>query len=94
MVGDRELPARRLKRLYARDDRSKILAQDVRRIELILAALDAAGKVNELDVQTFHLHSLKGGLKDFWAITVRANWRIIFRFDEGAALDVDLVDYH
>ena len=83
-----------LKRLYERDDRSKIPAQDARRIGLILAALDAARKVNELNVHTFRLHSLKGDLKDFWAITVRANWRIIFRFDEGKAFDVDLVDYH
>jgi len=33
-------------------------------------------------------------LKDFWSVTVRANWRIIFRFVNGKVLDVDLVDYH
>ncbi|WP_157633805.1 hypothetical protein [Thioflavicoccus mobilis] len=27
-------------------------------------------------------------------MSVRANWRVIFRFDNGQALDVDLVDYH
>jgi toxin HigB-1 len=43
---------------------------------------------------TFRLHALKGDLKGFWAITVRANRRIIFRFVDGDALDVDLVDYH
>jgi len=36
---------------------------------------------------------MKGELKGFWAVTVRANWRIIFQFDEGDAFDVDLVDY-
>jgi plasmid maintenance system killer protein len=33
-------------------------------------------------------------LKGFWAVTVRANWRIIFRFADGRASNVDLIDYH
>jgi proteic killer suppression protein len=41
----------------------------------------------------FRLHPLKGALNGFWAVTVRANWRVIFRFDAGAE-DVDYVDYH
>jgi plasmid maintenance system killer protein len=41
----------------------------------------------------FRLHPLKGAFKGFWAVTVRANWRVIFRFDDGAE-DVDYVDYH
>jgi proteic killer suppression protein len=40
------------------------------------------------------MHSLKGALKGLWAVTVRANWRVIFRFDAGDAQDVDYVDYH
>ncbi|MGO9056032.1 MAG: type II toxin-antitoxin system RelE/ParE family toxin [Candidatus Binataceae bacterium] len=40
------------------------------------------------------MHQLKGKLKGFWAVTVRANWRITFRFDSGNACDVDLDDYH
>jgi plasmid maintenance system killer protein len=27
-------------------------------------------------------------------VTVRANWRVIFRFEEGRACDIDLIDYH
>ena len=42
----------------------------------------------------FRLHPLKGELKGLWAVTVRANWRVVFRFEEGKALDVDYVDYH
>jgi proteic killer suppression protein len=41
----------------------------------------------------YRLHPLKGDLQDFWSITVSGNWRIIFRFEEGDALDVDLIDY-
>ncbi|MCH6580929.1 MAG: type II toxin-antitoxin system RelE/ParE family toxin [Nitrospinae bacterium] len=40
------------------------------------------------------VHSLKGNLKGWYAVTVRANWRVIFRYEEGHVLDVDLIDYH
>ena len=84
-----------LKRLYRQDDRSKLPPDTVERIAAILgAALDAAATIAAMDRPSFHLHHLKGNLKGFWAITVRANWRIIFRFEDGHALDVDLVDYH
>ncbi len=46
-----------------------------------------------MNLPGFRLHPLIGNRKGFWAITVRANWRIVFRFEDGAA-DVDLVDYH
>lgn len=85
---------RGLKRLYKDDDATKVPAEHVDRIRLIVAALDAAKRTQDLNVHTFHLHPLKGNLKGFWAITVRANWRIIFRFENGKAIDIDLVDYH
>ena len=47
-----------------------------------------------MNLPTFHLHPLKGELQGYFAVTVRANWRIIFRFDGGEALDVDFIDYH
>jgi addiction module HigA family antidote len=30
----------------------------------------------------------------FWSVTVRANWRIVFRFEKEDAFDVELIDYH
>ena len=42
----------------------------------------------------FDLHRLRGELSDFWAVSVSGNWRIIFRWEEGEARDVNLVDYH
>ena len=44
--------------------------------------------------RAFGCTPLKGELAGYWSITVRGNWRIIFRFEEGNATDVDLVDYH
>ena len=60
----------------------------------ILARLDAASTVADMDLPGFRLHSLKGDFKGFWAVTVRANWRVIFRLAEGDVLDVDYIDYH
>jgi len=86
---------RGLKSQFEDDDRSRAPPNQVRRLRLILAAPDAADKVEDMDIHTFRLHGLKGDLKGYWAVTVRANnWRVVFRFAEGRATDVDLVDYH
>ena len=39
------------------------------------------------------LHPLTGDLRGFWSVRVSGNWRVIFRFEDGHAWDVDLVDY-
>ena len=68
--------------------------EHLQKVRDILVRLDAAGALADMDVPGFKLHPLKGDLKGFWAITVRANWLVIFRFADGDALDVDYVDYH
>jgi toxin HigB-1 len=83
-----------LRRFFEEDDRSKLPADMVERIREILTLLAAARSIEALNVPGYRLHALKGDLKGFWAVTVRANWRIIFRFEDGVALDVDFVDYH
>lgn len=83
-----------LKLLFEEDDRRKVNAEHADRLRLILSTLDVADIVEDMNQPTFRLHQLKGDLQSFWAVTVRANWRIIFRFADGHAYDVDLVDYH
>ncbi len=83
-----------LKRLYEDDDPSGVIAEHTVKLRDILARLDAAATAADMDLPAFRLHPLKGDLKGFWAVTVRANWRVIFRFAEGDALEVDYVDYH
>jgi proteic killer suppression protein len=83
-----------LKKFYEEDDSRKLLPEMAERIRDILTALDAALAVEELNRPSFRLHPLKGALKGSWAVTVRANWRIIFRFSNGAVSDVDFIDYH
>ena len=83
-----------LKQLFEDDNPKGVSPEHVRKIRQILALLDAAQQVADLDYATFGLHPLKGDLEGLWSLTVRANWRIVFRFDDGKARDVDLVDYH
>ena len=83
-----------LKRLYAADDRSKVPPELAERLRDILALLDVAAEPAHLDRPSLRLQPLKGDLRGFWAVTVRANWRIIFRFEDGHAHDVDFIDYH
>jgi toxin HigB-1 len=82
------------RRFYEDDDRRLLPPDMVERIREILTALDAAATLPELGRPSFRLHALKGQLKGFWAVSVRANWRIIFPFADGKAFDVDFVDYH
>lgn len=66
----------------------------VDKIRRILFKLDDAQSPEEMDLPGYRLHSLTGDLKGYWSVTVGANWRIIFRFENSNVTDVDLVDYH
>ena len=85
---------RGLKRLYEKDDRRGLRADQAGKIARILARLDEADAAAKMDLPGYRLHPLKGDLKGLWAVSVSGNWRIVFRFEGGHACDVDLVDYH
>ena len=85
---------RRLKRLYEREDRSRIAAELADKVERILFRLDNALVIEDMDLPGYRLHRLKGDLREFWSISVSGNWRIIFRFENGKAFDVEMIDYH
>ena len=64
------------------------------RLRDILAALDRSRGPDGMNLPGFRLHALKGPLKGHYAVSVSGNWRVTFRFEDGAAVDVDYVDYH
>ena len=81
---------RGLKRMYERGDPSRVGPALADRVALALADLDDARKPSDLDLPGYRLHPLKG----YWSISISGNWRVIFRFEDGDAYDVDLIDYH
>jgi proteic killer suppression protein len=85
---------RGLKRLFERNDRSGIRPDLADTVQEILTVLDDAVTPQELNLPGYRLHPLKGDLKGYWSVTVRANWRIIFTFKGADAFDVELIDYH
>ena len=83
-----------LERLFVGRSAAGVQAKHVQRLRLILAMLDMAARVDDMDAPGLRLHDLKGKLKGQWAVTVQANWRVTFRFEDGDAYVVDYVDYH
>lgn len=80
--------------LYRTGNPRKVQAQHAKRLKLILTMLNAATKPEQMDAPGLGLHPLKGDRKGFWAVEVSGNWRVIFRYVEGHAMEVNYVDYH
>ena len=83
-----------LKRLFQQGEAKGISPDLLEKLENILFVLSRARRPEDMNLPGFRLHRLKGDLKGFWSVIVRANWRVIFRFEEGDAYNVDLIDYH
>lgn len=80
--------------MFDRGEESRIHANHRVIVRDILVRLNASTTPEDMDLPGFRRHKLKGEYAGFWAVTVRANWRIIFRFEDGHAFDVDYLDYH
>jgi proteic killer suppression protein len=83
-----------LRQLHEKNDRSGIRPDLVEKLQKILSSLEAANGPQEMALPMFRLHPLTGDRRGTYSVTVKANWRVTFRFHEGAAYDVDLEDYH
>ena len=67
-----------------------------KKISRILGVLNKLKYINDINLPGYQLHKLKGNLKNLWSVTVQANWRITFEFDENTSdiYIVDYLDYH
>jgi proteic killer suppression protein len=83
-----------LKLLYEKGDVSKIRPDLLRKVENILARLDAAKELKDMSAPGLKLHELKGDRKGTWSVTVKENWRITFNIEDEKVYNVNLEDYH
>jgi proteic killer suppression protein len=83
-----------LDRFYRDSDIRGLDAKHVSRLRLQLGALDRATVPDGMNLPGWRLHLLKGERKGQWAVSVSANWRLVFEFEDGHATNIDLVDYH
>jgi proteic killer suppression protein len=68
---------------------------DVNILAKRLAVLNAATVLKDIPpLKSVNLHALKGNRAGQWAINVNGAWRICFKFKDGHAFDVEIVDYH
>ena len=83
-------------RSYFVDGNAKGLKPElVPRIRTVLFALQAAPDMGSLEGPPgWRIHQLKGDRAREWSISVSGNWRLTFKIEEGAIVDLDLEDYH
>jgi proteic killer suppression protein len=67
-----------LKRLFQQGEAKGISPDLLEKLENILFVLSRARRPEDMNLSGFRLHRLKGDLKGFWSVIVRANWRVIF----------------
>jgi proteic killer suppression protein len=75
--------------------KSKFPGIDIEAAQDLMDAVNAAATLSDLSpLRSVHLHALKGARKGQWAMTINAGWRLVFRFKDGDAYDVEITDYH
>jgi proteic killer suppression protein len=79
-----------LEALYRSGSPRGLQPAHVKKLNRVLAALDAAALPTDLNHPGYRLHPLKGDAAGYWSIWVNGNWRVTFRF---AGTDVELIDY-
>jgi toxin HigB-1 len=82
-------------RRFAESGKSKFSGMNNGLAEELLASLSAATALSDLSpLKSLGLHKLTGARKGQWAMTINGPWRLCFRFEEGDAWEVEIVDYH
>ena len=80
--------------LYEQDSSKGVNQSLAKRLRQILGLLDTALVAEDMNLPGLRFHALKGELKGFYSASVSGNWRVIFRFVNQTAYDIDLVDCH
>ena len=83
-----------LRRLFETGSSAGINPQHEKRLRQILALLETAITLDDMDLPGLNLHELKGGRKGIWSVKVSGNWRVTFELRKGDAFDVNYEDYH
>jgi len=61
----------------------------------LLDQVNAAPRLEFLRIPPSNrLEKLRGNLAKYWSLRINDQWRIIFRWDNNDALDVEIIDYH
>ncbi|MEY4500589.1 MAG: hypothetical protein RIS52_479 [Pseudomonadota bacterium] len=87
--------ANRATERFAVDGKSKFSGMDIAKAYARLKILRVAHTIDDIPpLNSIGLHALSGNRQGQWAITINGPWRLVFRFENGNAHDVEIVDYH
>jgi toxin HigB-1 len=87
--------ANRATERFAREGKSKFSGMGVAKAMARLQVLHAAASLDDIPpLKSVGLHALIGGRQGQWAMTINGPWRLVFRFKDGNAEDVEIIDYH
>jgi len=87
--------ANRATERFAREGKARFAGLDVAKAMARLQVLHAATSLDDIPpLRSVGLHALSGDLKGQWAMTINGPWRLVFRFRDGNAEDVEIIDYH
>lgn len=73
---------------------SGVQPQHEARLRKILALLETAETIEDMDLPGLKLHELKGNRKGTYAVNVSGNWRVTVKIIDGDVVDVNYEDYH
>jgi len=83
-----------LEKFYESGSTKGIQTNHAKKLKMQLAALEAAQSIDDMDIPGYRLHQLTGERRGIWTITVNANWRLTFEFEDGNVYILYYEDYH
>ena len=87
--------ANRATERFACDGKSKFAGMDIGKAMARLQILHAASSLDDIPpLKSVGLHALSGDRQGQWSMMINGPWRLVFRFKDGNAQDVEIVDYH
>ena len=90
----RSFRSKALRRYAESGDRSKLSVANLRRLDVILEALNGSRRPEDMNVSGWRFHALKGVMRGRYAVDASGNWRVTFGWQGENAIDIDLEDYH
>lgn len=84
----------RATRRFAKGERRRLPPEHADKIDTLLRVLDSGSSPESMRAAGYRVHRLTGDRYGFSAVEVSGGWRIVFRFADGHAYDVEVVDYH
>ena len=83
-----------LEKFYESGNTRGIQSNHAKKLRMQLAALESAHSIDDMDIPGYRLHQLTGDRKGIWTITINANWRLTFEFEDGNVYILIYEDYH